>query len=623
MIKSLNERYLAAVIGLVAFVAFANSLSNQFVYDDNRQILMNPLIQRSELYGKALASDVWAFKGGEAIAASNYYRPTFAAWMIVNWRLFGASPFGWHLSNVLLHAAVCILLFALLLRMGFDKWAAAAIGAIFAVHPVHVENVAWISGSTDLLLGLFLLASLIFACRYAEAAAGTSGDRRRSIMLVLSAASFALAVGSKEVALFSLPLFFLIFYRPGSVGAGSGRIRRAFVGTLPFVFVAIAFLIVRYRALGAMVLPVDDQPAAVPALLSIPAILSLYLRQMLFPLWLGPSLPVRPVDSIGIENFILPLIVSAAAVVLLVRLARGSVGGTPALVFFALTLLPAMNVTSFSTEHLAHDRYLYLPLAGFLAVVVPRLFAWARSRGPEVARAVSVLLVTAGALMVVQTWRMNRVWHNDLALWSYAVTIDPRSSHAWLQLGAAEPRAQASLAAFERSIQIRPSATAAVGRARALLALGRPQEAIDAARSVIDADSRDLNLYSLFQAYEAEAIASSTLGRSDEAAASLRSARVRLPIYRAALTEKLAVILYSQGKKQEALAELEAARDAARVELIPASKQVFLRLGMLYAEMGRIEDARAAFQEFLSTTSDASGPSMAEMRRQAAAMLQR
>src|SRR5687767_13727172 len=99
------------LIALVAFVVFAITLGGDFVYDDTRQILRNPLIQDSDLYGKALASDVWAFKGDGTAAASNYYRPTFVAWMILNFKVFGTSPFGWHLTNVLLHIGVCLLCF--------------------------------------------------------------------------------------------------------------------------------------------------------------------------------------------------------------------------------------------------------------------------------------------------------------------------------------------------------------------------------------------------------------------------------------------------------------------------------------------------------------------------------
>jgi hypothetical protein len=102
----------------------------------------------------------------------------------------------------------------------------------------------------------------------------------------------------------------------------------------------------------------------------------------------------------------------------------------------------------------------------------------------------------------------------------------------------------------------------------------------------------------------------------------LRGAAVRLPIYRASITEKLAVLLYLQGRKADALAELEAAVPQARRELLPVSKLVFFRLGMLYLEQGRGADAKRALQEFLRT-SDKGGPSLAAERKQAAEILRK
>ncbi len=88
-----------ALIAASCVVVYANSLSGSFVYDDLRQIVRNPLIQDNGLFWKALSSDVWAFKGDGTAAASNYWRPTFTLWNIINFRLFGIDPFGWHVTN--------------------------------------------------------------------------------------------------------------------------------------------------------------------------------------------------------------------------------------------------------------------------------------------------------------------------------------------------------------------------------------------------------------------------------------------------------------------------------------------------------------------------------------------
>ena len=101
----------------------------------------------------------------------------------------------------------------------------------------------------------------------------------------------------------------------------------------------------------------------------------------------------------------------------------------------------------------------------------------------------------------------------------------------------------------------------------------------------------------------------------------MKSGRQRLPIYFAALTEKLAVVLYTQNRKPEALAELESVRDRARSEYLNESKSVFLRLGMLYAELGRKSEAKAALEEYLSATSAAQDPTSIDERRSAAQLL--
>ena len=118
--KFRNEwKWIVPIIAICALV-FADSLGGALVYDDSRQIVRNTLIQDNSLMWKALTSDVWAFKGDGTQAASNYWRPTFTAWHIINFRLFGMNPLGWHVTNLLLHAGVCVLAYALLRRWAFS-----------------------------------------------------------------------------------------------------------------------------------------------------------------------------------------------------------------------------------------------------------------------------------------------------------------------------------------------------------------------------------------------------------------------------------------------------------------------------------------------------------------------
>ncbi len=601
------------LIALIAFVVFANSLSGDFVYDDNRQILRNPLIQDSTLYGKALTSDVWAFKGDGTVSASNYYRPTFIAWLILNFKFFGTSPFGWHLLNLLLHVGVSCLAFLLLRRWNVANYTAFAISMIFAVHPVHTESVAWISGSPDLLFSVFLLGAFWFV--QSDAATRRRGDAGKknyvSIDLIFALIFYAFALGAKEVGILCFPLFYLIFAnnrtQPNSenrrVAASEG-----FLCVVPFIALAVLYFAARWLALGAISFPPDDGGVELyQTILTIPSMFVFYLRQMIFPVWLGANHPLRPVSGINLLEFVLPLLISLAAIALFRLLSKKSFVQKFGFALFMLTLAPAMNASAFPTEQIVHDRYLYLPLFGFLLMIIPyfdELLGKIAKNKKDLAVILSAIIISLP--LAFQTFSYNQVWKNDLALWSHTVTIDKNSAFNWAQYGAVlseNGKISESVEAYHNSIDIRPSANAYYGKARNLLAQNKFEEAVFDIKTVIEMPNEKLNAYTLYQTYELMALALSGQQKYDEAQKYLFEARKRLPIYYAALTEKLAVVMYQSGEKTSALRELETARNPAKTELLPESKTVLLRLGMLYTEFGRKQEAREVLTEYLKLTS--------------------
>ncbi|HKP69183.1 MAG TPA: tetratricopeptide repeat protein [Pyrinomonadaceae bacterium] len=602
------DQVLGGILAIVAFVVFANSLSGSFVYDDRRQIVMNPLIQDNSLAAKALVSDVWAFKGDGNITASNYWRPTFTAWCILNFRLFGLQPFGWHFLNILLHVGVCLLAFFLLRRWNVGPWIAAAIVCVFAVHPVHTESVAWIAGSPDLLFTLFLLLALYFA--------DVSTERNRTRNLVIAIVCYLFALGSKEVAVLCAPMFLLI------LGDRSGAFfsTRAWKTAGIFLVAAISYAVARASVLGRVWSPVADAPDLASAALTAPSIFFFYLRQIVAPFELGPNYHLRPVGSPGFENFVVPLAIGLMLLAGLVYAARNSFVRRVGLALFLLPLVPAFLITAFPYDQIVHDRYLYLPLLGFLIVVID--FAAAR-RAYKSDVAIAFACGVIAVLLSVQTITYNSVWLNDLSLWKHAVSIDNSSASNWLQLGSElelnnDNRGAAE--AYDRSLSIRKDPLALTGRGRVAMALGETDAAIGLLNTVIAMPLDRVNAYSLYQAYEALGVAYQQKRDFQTAEEKLREGRDKLPIYRAAFTEMIAVTLYSQGRKAEALAELEAARQRARTEMLPSSKSVFFRLGLLYAELGRKDEARSAMEEYLNATRNAGQVALAQ-RRQASDVL--
>jgi protein O-mannosyl-transferase len=594
-----DTKFIVIIIA-VCLLVFANSLYGDFVYDDLRQILRNPLIQDNSLIWKALTSDVWAFKGDGKFTASNYWRPTFTAFNIICFRFFGTNPFGWHLFNVLLHAGVCVLAFALLRLWKVSAVLAFVITLIFAVHPVHTESVAWIAGSPDLLFALAFIGSLWFA-------------EKQKLWLALTL--FAFALGAKEAAIVCFPIYFLIYNRNFDKNQSINK-------TLPFVAIAIGYFLLRWLVLGVIAFPREDSPNVLNAILSIPVMFTFYLSQTVFPNELGANYPLRPVESISLVYFILPLIVSTAALIGLYLSAKRSFIQKIGLALFLLPLIPAMNATAFPSEQIVHDRYLYLPLLGYLMLILPIVAEQCDKFNKHLFLAAAVVL---SLLLSFQTFSYNKVWQTDFSLWENAVKIDETSSANWNQYGTfllLKNKNSEAVAAFSRSIEIKESQNAFNGRARAFITLKKLAEAEKDALKAVELGNIDGEIYSLYQSQEILAITYLEQRKYDDAIKSLIESRKKLPIYYAAITEKLAIAYYQSGKKDDALRELESAKTQSRRELLPESKNVFLRLGMLYSEIGKNNEAKEALQEYLKLSQNNRDANTEQDRQQASKILQ-
>jgi protein O-mannosyl-transferase len=603
------------ILAVVIFLLYANSLGGEFVYDDNRQISGNVLIQDNGLIGKALVSDVWAFKGDGSAAASNYWRPTFTAWCILNFRFFGQAPWGWHLLNIILHIGVCLLAFLLLRRWGITELIAFSITLIFAVHPVHTESVAWISGSPDLLFGFCFLASLWFA-------ENTQDGKKQGLDIGLASVFYLLALGAKEVAFLCFPVYFLIFSR-GSSASKNSPVNKAGL----FAAAAAVYFIARWAILGRLAQPAEDSAGTFAAILSAPPVFVFYLKQTVFPYWLGINYSLRPVEQVDPVNFFLPLSISIVVLVGIWFLAKRSFVQKIGAALFLLPLVLSFNTGAFPREQIVHDRYLYLPLLGVLILVAPFIREQAEKfTGEKTAKLLTAFAVAVSILLGIQTFFYNRVWLSDLVLWQNSVLVDDRSALNWSQLGAelsAQKSTDAAIDAYTRSLAIKGSALGYLGLGRNLIEKGRFDEGLANVQKVIDMPPEQTNAYTLFQAFEALGVGLQDKRDLQGAEKALRSARDRLPIYRAALTEKLAVMLYLQNRKQEALNELENVKEQARRELLPESKMVFLRIGMLYAEGGRKDEAKTNLQEFLRLTASTRNEAMLNDRKQAENLMKR
>lgn len=591
---------IAAALAVAVLVVFGNSVVGDFVYDDDRGIVDNRLVLEARMLPQALVSDVWGFRV-TAGRGSNYWRPGFVFFMWLEAQVFGVgSPIPWHLVNLALHIAVVIAAYHLVILVGLARWLAGVIALVFAVHPAHTESVAWISGMPNMLVALPMLLVLnrLIATDFRPRVGGW----------LICALLYAYAVCSKEVAILFPAIVFLAAW-----GLASRRsVWRAAGVAAPFAVLAVAYFVARKFILG-----VSPTAGGVTNLVVVvqtaPAVLAFYLRQIVFPWTLAPAYPLDPILTISVANFWMPLaVVVGAAAVLWIASRDGR--GWLARGLLVLPLLPALNVLAFPPDQLVHDRYLYLPLLGFLLIVVPAVARFA-------ARPIMIGAgVAAAAALGAQTIRYNAAWWDDLRLWNWQVRVAPQVAFGHTQravflLEAGEADAARDEAAT--ALTLRPQYNAYLVAADVAIRQVRWRDAEEFARAALALDDRD------FRAYDRLAVIFSENYRFYEALEILKTARERMPAQRALITEKIAVVLYNAGRKDEALRELEAVRDAARREVGLQAPMVLFRLGMLYQERHRSSDARPVLEEFLQLTRGATDEQVRAARAAAQRALQR
>ncbi len=458
---------------LLAIAVYAPVAGHQLVHwDDDKYILENPHVL-SGLTGDGLT---WAFT---AFHEGTWQPLTWLSYM-ADVTLFGPGPRGFHLVNLLLHALAGALLY-LLIRGWMAVWPAFFVAALFVVHPLNVEPVAWVASRKDLLAAIFWFAALLAYARHRERPApGT---------MAAVAAFFVLGLMSKPVVM-TLPfvLVLLDLAPPWGSPARPGALREK----LPLFALSIASLVVTYlaqRQVGA----VSSLDSVGPGQRVANAAVSVwaYLRDAVLPLRLAAFYP-RVEIGWGVALAAIAGLVAVTA--MLIRLRRR----WPFLLFgwlwFGIVLLPMSGLVQIGS-HARADRFTYLPMVGIFLAVVGPIWAWATgARGPGVTPARNLvssrLRLAAGAgcvALVAFAWlahRQVRVWRDDFTLFDHALRVTRANYLAHTKLGAAlalSGRKEEALAHFTEVLRISPGYLDGLyNYATALSALGRRAESIEA-----------------------------------------------------------------------------------------------------------------------------------------------
>lgn len=420
---------LLSLLGVTTLVLYSGALSFDFVWDDEEQIVNSPILRNWHNLPRAFTSDLWYHVARHQV----YYRPLFVAWSMLNYALFGLRAWGWHLGAILLHVAAVIAVFWLARRLAIEYWTAALAALIFALHPIHIEPVVWISASSDAMVTIFVALAFVAFLK-----GRVPAQSKRVVWWLASLVLLACALLTKEMA--------VIF--PGLVAVyawlhpvyGKHSLAQKVFGTVyeatPYAFLTVAYALLRKHALVHATGQFDPGHGMLDVLRTLPLVISVYGKKLFVPTGLTGLYYTPYVTGKVMIQVAVPVLALGAAVAGLWYWNRREGNSTVAFAgfWFLVGLAPALYLRNFGNGDFVRDRYVYLPSIGFAILLalacrhLPSIKGWS---APVVqAGAVTVLCVAyIGASVAQQVY-----WANDLLVATRGQAMYPGNpfTMAWL-----------------------------------------------------------------------------------------------------------------------------------------------------------------------------------------------
>ena len=554
-------------LALIALVVYSNALSAPFVFDDDHAILINQQIRH-------ISTSLSATEQGSPLAGRPLVSLTFA----INYALGGLDPRGYRIVNVAIHVICALLLFGIA-RKHFSDSVAFAIALIWMVHPLVSEPIDYISQRTEVMMGAFLLATLLFG--------GSTGAGHRSVgatRTALSVLCCALGMACKETMVVA-PIVVIVYdraFRFDSFGAAF-RERGRYYAALCATWAVLAVLLWSAPRgdsagfVGASVSPWEY-------LLNQSAMIVRYLRLAFWPrdLVLDYGEP-SPVTFGAVAPYF--CIVAGLAVATVIAWIRNPAIGFLGAWFF-LTLAPTSSIIPISTE-VGAERRMYLPLIAVVIAmaVVVRRFVGSTVRG--------LLFAGSVVLLCVATYQRNSEYRSGLTLWQTVLDRWPPHARAHRNLAAElklANRPNEEIDHLRAAVRDLPEIRNVLGLE--LLALGRNDEAANELQTYLRDNPRDADAWANL------GNALSALGRSDEALRAYQRA-VDVDPNNGLAQRNLALHFLQQNDFVNAVAH---AREAVR--LTPTDPAAHNLLGLALIGDEKIDDAIAEFRRSLAIQPD-------------------
>ena len=567
---------------LVAMVwgVFGQALSFEFInYDDPEYVYENPEITG----GLSLSSVRWAFTH---IHSSNWH-PLTTLSHIFDCEVYGLQPWGHHLGNVLLHGAAAILLFLALKQMTQAFWRSALVAAIFAIHPLRAESVAWVSERKDVLSGLFFMLSLLAYARYAQA--GKSKGAYAALLLF-----FAMGLMCKP-SLVTLPcvLLLLDWWPLGRLELGAGwkaawsSAKPLVIEKLPLFALTAASCVATSIAQTEAMVPLENCPMGSRmgnALVSY----AVYLLQMLWPRDMAAVYPnnlfALALWKIGAALLAL-LVVSTAAW----RMRKRFPWLMMSWLWYLGMLVPMIGIVQVGDE--AHaDRYTYLTQIGLYMALVWTCASLARSqRWPR--WMLGGVSATVLAILAIVAWKQTSYWHDSETLWKHTLECTDHNAKAYNNLGSfffRKGRLEQAIPFFQMALQIKPdNADLHYNIGTAFCRTGQLDQGIAHFQRALRNKPQNPDLH-----YNLGTALCQT-GQLNQAISHLQMAVQIKPDY-AAAHNNLGEALRQNGKVDQAIAHFQTA-----LKIKPENAAAYNNLIVAFTQKGELEEALACYQKVL------------------------
>jgi protein O-mannosyl-transferase len=579
----------SAVLVVLTIFVYAQVAHFQFLtYDDYNYVTGNPHVAR----GITASGIIWAFTSFDA---SNWHPVTWLSHM-ADVQLFGMNPGAHHITNAVIHSLSSLLLLFLLLRITGSLWKSSVVAALFALHPAHVESVAWVAERKDVLSAFFCFLTLYFYAEY--------GTKRKPALYLLTLISFVIGLMSKPM-LVTLPVLMLLLdfwplRRWTGEGEGDAPAASRLANSLTLVKEKIPFFVCSLGS-GILTICAQSKGGAVKDLARISfghrvenAIVSYvkYVGKMLWPhdmAILYPTVPSFPLWEVAGSVLVIGFATTAAY-----RWRNSYPFVTLGWFWFLITLLPVIGLIQVGEQAMA-DRYTYIPAIG-LFVIAAWGFAELTSRWQQrkrVAALVAALVITAST---VKTWNQIHYWNNDQSVFQHALDTTTGNYTAHYNLGYALSKQgdlDGAINHYQEALRLQPNLYETHNNLALVLARkGDVDAAIAEYRAAL------LLQPNMPQAHNSLGFALATKGDIDAATAEFLEALRLKPDY-AAAHANLAFAHLNKGAVDAAIREFE---EAVRLE--PDQTKGYYGLGVALAGRGDLDAAAASFRKALAIDPD-------------------